>query len=345
MPLLVHTKSRIRHMARLKSTARLVSLSNSQLTPSEQSPHQGTSNASGSRRKRLTSTMDALALHTSSSKLAHDIDDDQVMQLTNDDGPIAVRDWPDGCIPPRIVAQVSSHPAALDVQSLSSSRSHTRRQLLTIEDDDSDGSQGEKPSRTSSSKASGSMRSAYQSLDLDKIESSLIPPTQKSPDPPSPAYHQKFSPSKIPQPINLQNTTVSAQGRQVQDQPDTAASSQVPPVNLSLPTLIPSVAPIPVIKYADFVHHLWYSFSVHEILNIQLGLPEFHTSGAINLADPAMPPSEIQEFHTYRHSFPHIPQRLLPTSRPDGIPGQYLHLTQIPHGSAVDTRIGLSHSY
>jgi hypothetical protein len=39
VPLLVHTKSRIRHMARLKSTARLVSLSNSQRTPSEQSPY------------------------------------------------------------------------------------------------------------------------------------------------------------------------------------------------------------------------------------------------------------------------------------------------------------------
>jgi hypothetical protein len=145
--------------------------------------------------------------------------------LTNDDGPIAVRDWPNGCIPPRTIAQVSSHPAALEAQSLPSSRSRTRRRLLTIEDDDSDGSQGEKPSRTSSSKASGSMRSAYQSLDPDKIESSLIPPTQKSPDPPSLAYHQKFSPSKIPQSINLQYLIVSTQGRQVQDQPDTAAST------------------------------------------------------------------------------------------------------------------------
>jgi hypothetical protein len=81
------------------------------------------------------------------------------------------------------------------------------------------------------------------------------------------------------------------------------------------------------------------------MLNVQLGLPEFHTFGAINLADSSMPPSKIQEFHTRRHFFPHVPQRLLPTTRPNGIPGQYLHLTQIPHDSVVDTSIGLSHSY
>jgi hypothetical protein len=81
------------------------------------------------------------------------------------------------------------------------------------------------------------------------------------------------------------------------------------------------------------------------MFNVQLGLPEFQTFGAINLADSSMPSSKIQEFHTCRHSFPHFPQRLLPTTKLDGIPGQYLHLTQIPHSSVVGTSIGLSHSY
>jgi hypothetical protein len=197
VPLLAHTMSRIRHMARLKSTTHLVSHSNSQLTLSVQSPKQGTSSASGSRRKHLISTMDALALYNSSSKPAHDIDDNLIMHLTNDDGLIAIQDWPDGCIPPHTVVHVPSHSIALEAHSLSSSRSHTTRRLLTIEGDDSDGSQGKKPSRTSSSKASGSMGSTYQSLDLDKIESSLILPTHKSPDHPSPVHRQLISPSKI----------------------------------------------------------------------------------------------------------------------------------------------------
>jgi hypothetical protein len=343
--LIAYTTSKIRHMARLKSTARLVSHSNSQLTSFVQSPKQDTSNASGSCRKCLISTMDALALHISSSKPVHDTDDDLFMHLTNDNGSIAIRDWPDGCIPPCTISQVPSHSVVLEVHSFPSSRSRTRRRLLTIEDDDSDGSQGEKPSRASLSKASGSMRSPYQSLDPDKIESSIIPPTQKSPDPPSPGHHQLIFPSKIPQPTNLQHSAVSTPRRQAQDQPDTATSAPIPLVNSSFPTLIPSVTPLPVVKYADFVHHLWYSFSVHEMFNVQLGLPEFQTFGAINLADSSMPSSKIQEFHTCRHSFPHFPQRLLPTTKLDGIPGQYLHLTQIPHSSVVGTSIGLSHSY
>jgi hypothetical protein len=42
---------------------------------------------------------------------------------------------------------------------------------------------------------------------------------------------------------------------------------------------------------------------------------------------------------------PHVPQRLLPSAQPDGIPGQYLHLIQIPQGISVDSVTGLSHSY
>lgn len=68
----------------------------------------------------------------------------------------------------------------------------------------------------------------------------------------------------------------------------------------------------------------------------------FETS---NLAHSNMPASEIQEFHNCRHSFPHVPQRLLPAIRLDGLPGQYFHLTQIPHDISVDTLTGLSHSY
>ena len=58
-----------------------------------------------------------------------------------------------------------------------------------------------------------------------------------------------------------------------------------------------------------------------------------------------MPAVEQYEYHTYRHSFPHVPQLLYPSQRPDGIPGQYLHLTQIPSGYLVDVVTGLSPIY
>ena len=81
------------------------------------------------------------------------------------------------------------------------------------------------------------------------------------------------------------------------------------------------------------------------MINTQLGLPESSTFVASNLVDSTMPASEIQEFHTCRHSFPHVPQRLFPATRPDGLPGQYLHLTQIPHDIPIHPTTGLSHSY
>ena len=58
-----------------------------------------------------------------------------------------------------------------------------------------------------------------------------------------------------------------------------------------------------------------------------------------------MPEAEQYEYHTCRHSFPHVPQLLYPSHRPDGIPGQYLHLTQIPSGCLVDAVTDLSPTY
>ena len=58
-----------------------------------------------------------------------------------------------------------------------------------------------------------------------------------------------------------------------------------------------------------------------------------------------MPEAKQYEYHTYRHSFPHVPQLLYPSLRSDGIPRQYLHLTQIPSGYLVDVVTGLSRTY
>lgn len=58
-----------------------------------------------------------------------------------------------------------------------------------------------------------------------------------------------------------------------------------------------------------------------------------------------MPDTEVLEFHSCRHAFPHVPQVLYPSIRPDGLPGQYLHLTQIPKDTEIVESTGLSQSY
>jgi hypothetical protein len=87
------------------------------------------------------------------------------------------------------------------------------------------------------------------------------------------------------------------------------------------------------------------TYSVHEQHSVQLGLPTFTSYNAAALANTGMPDSEMGEFNFCRHAFPHVPQRLFPMSRPDGLLGRYLHLTQIPCGIDVDPITDLSRSY
>lgn len=90
---------------------------------------------------------------------------------------------------------------------------------------------------------------------------------------------------------------------------------------------------------------LWYSFSVHEILNSHAGLTPALNYTAEYLAIQGTPDAEIQEYFQCRHAFPHVPQQLFPTIRPDGQPGQYYHLTQIPQNTEIDIVTGLSPTY
>ena len=88
-------------------------------------------------------------------------------------GPIAIRDWPEGCIPlPNVTKAPASH-------SHPPSHSRTKRRVLTV-DENSDGSQDDRPSRASSFKTSGSMKSIYHSLPLPQPDS-LLPSTQNAP--------------------------------------------------------------------------------------------------------------------------------------------------------------------
>jgi hypothetical protein len=93
-----------------------------------------------------------------------------------------------------------------------------------------------------------------------------------------------------------------------------------------------------------FFPYLWLTFSIHETHNFQLNLPVV-TYTAASLAQNGMPESEIQECLSYRHSFPRVAQTLYPSSRPDTLPGQYYHLTQLPSHVDMDPTTGLSRTY
>lgn len=98
-------------------------------------------------------------------------------------------------------------------------------------------------------------------------------------------------------------------------------------------------------NYANYAHHLWLSFSVHQHLNALQGVAEYTTYAKVTESSGGMPANEVSEFHKCRHSFPNVPQLLYPSVRPDGLPGQFLHLTQIPFGIGIDPSTGLSKTH
>jgi hypothetical protein len=107
----------------------------------------------------------------------------------------------------------------------------------------------------------------------------------------------------------------------------------------------PNIAEVAHTFPADYAHYLWMTYLVHEQHSVQLGLPTFTSYSTAALANTGMPDSEMREFNSYRHAFPHVPQQLFPMSRSDGLPGQYLHLIQVLCGIDVDPITGLSRSY
>lgn len=97
--------------------------------------------------------------------------------------------------------------------------------------------------------------------------------------------------------------------------------------------------------FVDYAHHLWLSFSVHEYLNNQRGIAEYTSYAAVTNGSCGMPDTEVSEFHSCSHSFPHVPQLLYSSSCPDGLAGQFLHLTQISFGVEIDSNTGLSKTH
>ena len=63
----------------------------------------------------------------------------------------------------------------------------------------------------------------------------------------------------------------------------------------------------------------------------------FHAAGT--------PLSEIQEFRTIRRAFPRTKQTLYPAERPDAVPGQHLHFTQVPMYEKISQDTGLTEGF
>ena len=96
----------------------------------------------------------------------------------------------------------------------------------------------------------------------------------------------------------------------------------------------------------DMIGQMWIGFQMHEALSIQRGKrelqenrtnEEFHTLGT--------PDNEIHEFRTVRRAFPRTQQILYPSERPDAVPGQHLHFTQIPMYERISHDTGLTDGF
>ena len=101
--------------------------------------------------------------------------------------------------------------------------------------------------------------------------------------------------------------------------------------------------PIPSI---DIVSKMWVGFSIHKAIASHRGqgiIREHRTDE--DFAKLGTPAREIIEFKTLRRAFPRVPQILYSNERPDAVPGNHLHFTQIPRLERVDSTTGLSDGF
>ena len=92
--------------------------------------------------------------------------------------------------------------------------------------------------------------------------------------------------------------------------------------NSRLKELIPSI---------DIVSKMWLGFSIHEAIASHRGHEIIHEHRTDEeFKKIGTPAREITEFKTLRRAFPRVPQVLYSNERPDAVPGNHLHFTQIP---------------
>ena len=114
----------------------------------------------------------------------------------------------------------------------------------------------------------------------------------------------------------------------------------------SLPLPTPTRSKILTTLGIDMLGQFWLGFHMQEAFALQRGKSElkerrtdeeFHAAG--------IPNSEIQEFRSIRRAFPRTKQTLYPAERPDAVPGQHLHFTQVPMYEKISQNTGLTEGF
>ena len=96
----------------------------------------------------------------------------------------------------------------------------------------------------------------------------------------------------------------------------------------------------------DMLGQMWLGFHMQEALSTQRGkreLKEIRTNE--EFIATSTPATEIQEFRSLRRVFPRTKQILYPSERPDAVPGQHLHFTQIPMYEKISQDTGLTEGF
>ena len=96
----------------------------------------------------------------------------------------------------------------------------------------------------------------------------------------------------------------------------------------------------------DMVAHMWLGFPIHEAIATQRGKEIIHEHRTPEeFTRLGTPTKEVIEFKTLRRAFPRVPQIFYPHERPDAVPGNHLHFTQIPRLEKIDPATGLSEGF
>ena len=81
----------------------------------------------------------------------------------------------------------------------------------------------------------------------------------------------------------------------------------------------------------------WYGYPVMETIAYEAGIPPFSITIPIDeLIASGYVSSEAAELRSASMSFPRVQQKLWPTTRPDGIEGQHINITQLPFDIEVN---------
>ena len=93
-------------------------------------------------------------------------------------------------------------------------------------------------------------------------------------------------------------------------------------------------------------HKLWLGFSAMEEIAKDAGKEPINYRYSMNeLLKLGYMEKEAQELQETRISFPHVNQEMWPIARPDKVPGQQYHLTQVPFNMETDEETGFALVY